>query len=107
MAQAILDETMLLFRSIFWLTIAYVVIKPGVDFHDAATALSGQAVAAGQQIVAEQVQTIECDTIQCIGGKAVLAAVLPTPPSAGTSPMHDAPAVLVVPYPMPRLGRAG
>lgn len=98
---------MFLFRSIFWLTIAYVVIKPGVDFHDAATSLSGQAMAASQQIVAEQVHAIECDTIQCIGGKAVLAAVLPSIPSAGAPPMHDEPVAIVVPYPMPRLDRAG
>ena len=98
--------TMFLFRSAFWLTVAFFVIKPGVDLHDAANNLSGQAMAAGQQIVAEQVANIDCDSFQCVGGKAMLAAALTSSPSVGT-PMHSTPATGAVPFPRPRPDRAG
>jgi hypothetical protein len=65
----------LVVRSVFWLTVAYMVIKPGVDFADA-QAMSAQAMAAGQQVIAEQIQAIECDSFQCVGGKAIAAAAL-------------------------------
>jgi hypothetical protein len=92
-------------RSVFWLTAAYLVIKPGVDLPDA-NALAAQAMAAGTQVVAEQVSNIECDSLQCIGGKAVVAAALQSSPSVGV-PMHEMPAIAPVPYPRPRLERAG
>jgi len=94
----------LVVRSVFWLTLAYMVIKPGVDFVDA-QAVSAQAMAAGQQVIAEQIQAIECDSFQCIGGKAVIAAALQSSPSAGTS--MQSPAIGPVPMPRPRLDRAG
>jgi hypothetical protein len=96
---------MFLVRSVFWLTVAYMVIRPGVDFNDAASALSSQAMAAGQQVIAEQVANIECDSFQCAGGKAALAA-LTTSPSVG-SPMHSMPTSDPVPLPRPRPDRAG
>lgn len=89
---------MLLVRSIFWLTVAYMVIKPGVELPDA-TALSAQAVNAGTRVVAEQIQSIPCDSLQCVGGKAVLAASLSTPAAA--------PAASAIPLPRPRPGVAG
>ena len=97
---------MFLVRSIFWLTVAYMVIKPGVDFADAANSLSSQAVAAGTQVVAEQVQNIECDTLQCIGGKAVLSAAMQSSSAIGTA-MHETPIASPVPFPRPRPDRAG
>lgn len=87
-------------RSIFWLGAAYMVIKPGVDLPDA-NLLSQQALAAGSQIVAEQVQAIPCDSLQCLGGKAVVAAVLVPSPTAAVS-MHESAASSPIPYPMPR-----
>ena len=92
-------------RSVFWLTVAYMVIKPGADLPDAG-ALSAQAMAAGSQVVAEQISNIECDTLQCIGGKAVVAAVLQSSPSVGL-PMHEMPTINPVPYPRPRPDWAG
>lgn len=98
-----LDETMFLVaRSVFWLTVAYLVIKPGVDFNDAAQ----QAMAAGSQVVVQQIQSIECDSFQCAGGKAVISAALQSPPSAGI-PMHETPVTSSVPYPRPRPDWAG
>ncbi len=92
-------------RSVFWLTVAYLVIKPGADLPDAQT-VAVQALAAGKQVVAEQVSTIQCSSLECIGGKAVAAAVLQPSPTAGV-PMHAAPAGDPVPYPRPRPDRAG
>lgn len=92
-------------RSVFWLTVAYMVIKPGIDLPDAG-ALSAQALAASTQVVAEHVGTIECDSLQCLGGKAVVAAVLQPSPSADL-PMHETSAIGPAPIPRPRLDRAG
>lgn len=95
----------LVVRSVFWLTVAYMVIKPGVDFVDA-QAMSAQAMAAGQQVIAEQIQAIECDSFQCAGGKAVIAAALQSSPSVGT-PMHESPTTVLAPIPRPRPDWAG
>lgn len=92
-------------RSVFWLTVAYLVIKPGVDLPDPA-AMTAQVVAAGTQAVVTRVEAVECDTLQCIGGKAVVTAALQASPSAGI-PMHDLPVSSPVPYPRPRPGWAG
>lgn len=98
---------MFLLRSVFWLLLAYIVIRPGMDFDPHAAA--NQAVAAGQQLVSEQVDAIQCENLQCLGGKAVLASVLPSPPQAPPAgpTMQDKPTTKDVPYPMPRLRRAG
>ena len=95
----------LVVRSVFWLTVAYMVIKPGVDFADAQQ-LSAQAMTAGQQVIVEQIQSIECDSLQCVGGKAVIAAALQSSPPVGT-PMHESPAIRSAPVPRPRPDWAG
>jgi hypothetical protein len=88
-------------RSIFWLTAAYLVIKPGADLPDA-QALSAQALAAGTQVVAEQIAAVPCDTLHCVGSKAILAAALETSLPA-VDPMHtSSTAISSVPYPRPR-----
>lgn len=92
-------------RSVFWLTVAYMVIKPGVDFPDT-QALTAQAMAAGQQVVAQQIDAIECSSFQCAGGKAVIAAALQTSPSVG-KPMHESPTIRSAPIPRPRPDWAG
>ncbi|PXA90415.1 hypothetical protein DMC47_27560, partial [Nostoc sp. 3335mG] len=68
---------MFLLRSAFWLSAAFLVIRPGVDVRQSAEAAATEALAHGSQFVAEQIQAIECDSLQCIGGKAVIAAALP------------------------------
>lgn len=102
----VLEEAMfLVVRSVFWLTVAYMVIKPGVDFADA-QAVSAQAMAAGQQVIAQQIQAIDCDSFQCVGGKAVIAAALRSSPPVGT-PMHESPTIRQAPIPRPRPDWAG
>ncbi|WEK02815.1 MAG: hypothetical protein P0Y65_11400 [Candidatus Devosia phytovorans] len=97
-------------RSVFWLTVAYMVIKPGVDLPNA-NEISQQAMAAGSQIIAEQIANIECDSIQCLGGKAIATQTLDsfatqTPPPVAVVPLQEIPAAIsVAPVPMPRLHR--
>lgn len=93
---------MFLVRSAFWLTVAFLVIGPkDVDLGRAAGDLSSHAVAAGQQMLAQKVLDTDCSTLECMGGKAVLAAVLPpTNPSADSS-MQDS-SQDPVPFPRPR-----
>jgi hypothetical protein len=97
---------MFLLRSIFWLTIAFLVVRPETDMRDTAATLSSEAMARGSQFVAAQIESIECQDLSCVGGKAVLTAVLPVSPPAGTT-MHVSPAVDLVPLPRPRPDRAG
>ncbi|RUT31024.1 hypothetical protein EMQ25_09090 [Arsenicitalea aurantiaca] len=96
---------MFLVRSAFWLALAFIVIGPrDVDFEKGAEALSASALAAGQQIVTEQLLGTECDTLHCAGGKALLSAALTSnAPTMRTEvaadPMHPQ---MATPVPLPR-----
>lgn len=90
---------MFLLRSAFWLTLAFIVMAPPhVDLTQRAEAAGQQAIAAGQDIIAQQILTTTCDSLECLGAKAALAAVVNDLPSAG-NPMQDQPADTV---PLPR-----
>lgn len=65
---------MLLLRSAFWLILAFVVMRPHMDFGSAASALKDEAVQHGRQIAAQSAAQIECTSLTCLGGKAVLIA---------------------------------
>jgi hypothetical protein len=92
---------MFILRSAFWLTVAVVVVAPKhVDLGATASDLSSRAMAAGQQMVVEQILKTECTTVECIGTKAVVAAVLPEIPSSDSS-MQDS-SINPVPFPRPR-----
>ncbi|MBD8065361.1 hypothetical protein IC608_07730 [Devosia sp. PTR5] len=94
----------LLLRSAFWLTLAFMVIRPGFDVQQAAASVSADALSRGSQFVASQIDAIECQDFTCASGKAIAAAALtPAPPAA--APMHDD--VAAVPFPKPRPGYAG
>lgn len=95
-----------LLRSAFWLTVAFLVIRPGVDMRASAESVANEAITRGSQFVAQQIQAIECDSLQCYGGKAIIAATLPPIPPSVT-PMHVAPEADPIPYPRPRPQRAG
>jgi len=97
---------MFLVRSAFWLTVAFLVIKPGVDLERTAQDLSGQALSAGRQVVAEAIAAEACTSLTCIGGKAMLSAAIAEPaPAAG--PVAPLAAPDAVPLPRPRPDRAG
>lgn len=92
---------MFLLRSAFWLTVAFMLIAPkDVDLGQRAQELSAQAVAAGQKVVVSQILSSDCSTIECAGGKAVLAAVTTKFPSVEL-PMQDN-SNTPVPFPRPR-----
>lgn len=91
---------MFLLRSAFWLVVAFLVMKPNTDIGAAASALSNTAIAAGQQLISEQVRATDCANLQCQGGKAVLSAILSSSPS-GASTMQDSNAKAPVPRPRP------
>jgi hypothetical protein len=99
---------MFLLRSAFWLTLAFLVIRPGIgaDMGNTAATMSQDAMARGSLFVAEQIQAIECSEIQCLGGKALATAALQATPHVGI-PMHTAPTQMQVPFPRPRPDRAG
>ena len=92
-------------RSVFWLTVAYLVIRPGADLPDTG-AMAAQAVAAGSQVVASHVDAIECTSLTCLGGKAVVAATLQQTAAAlpAATPARTG---AVAPIPRPRPDRAG
>lgn len=80
---------MFLLRSAFWLTLAFLIIRPGVDIGASADALTRQAVASGQKLVIEQIIQNECISVECVGGKAVLAmaTLRPSAPAQAARPM--------------------
>lgn len=96
-----------LLRSAFWLTVAFLVIRPGVDMRASAESVASEALTRGSQFVAQQIEAIDCDSLQCHGGKAILAATLPPIPPEAQEPMQAAPQPAPIPYPRPRPDRAG
>jgi hypothetical protein len=94
---------MFLLRSAFWLTVAYLAIAPGhFDFGAAAGDLSSQAVSAGKQMIVSKVLEGDCATIECLGGKAMVAAAVTTAfPSVDTAMQDSSNAPVPVPKPRP------
>ncbi len=97
---------MFLIRAAFWLTLAFLVIRPGVDVRDTATTISSEAMARGSQFIAQQIESVECDNLTCIGGKAMANAALNTNP-VSVDPMHQKAVTGSVPLPRPRPDRMG
>jgi hypothetical protein len=91
---------MFLLRSAFWLTLAFLVMGPQVDFGAAAGDLSATAVTAGQQMIVSTIQDVPCSSLECAGGRAMLAAAASSFPSVDTA-MQDSSNV-PVPVPRPR-----
>jgi hypothetical protein len=91
---------MFLIRSAFWLTVAFLVIRPGVDVGATADALSASAIRAGQEFIAQQIEATDCTDLQCAGAKAVISIALSSIPSAEAT--MQAPATSSVPFPRPR-----
>jgi hypothetical protein len=96
---------MFILRSAFWLTVAFMAVAPkGVDLGASAGDFSAQAMAAGQQMIVSRILEEECRSLECIGGKAMLAAAVGTASStspSGVATMQDSPPGLI-PVPRPR-----
>lgn len=91
-----------LLKSAFWLTAAFLVIRPGMDLSAMAETAKTQAISAGQAAIVRQIARTECDTLECAGGKALLAAAV-TSALPAAAPMHqDLPAAEAAPVPRPR-----
>lgn len=99
---------MFLLRSAFWLGLAFMIIQPAsvALTADSAGALGEQAVSAGKQVIAQKVAEARCDTLECVGGKAAIAAVLA---SSKTYTIQSEPQLMpeAIPFPHPRLDRKG
>ncbi len=92
---------MFLLRSAFWLTVAFVVIAPkDADLGAIAGSASAHAMAAGQQVIARQILEHDCNSLECVGAKAIAAAVISDLPSNDPS-MQDS-SISPVPIPRPR-----
>jgi hypothetical protein len=94
-----------LVRSTFWLTMAFVTFHPqAIDLGATASAISGRAIAAGQQVIVNQILDQNCSLLGCaksgktaaIRDTASLDAPAITPPMQGSSISRPAP------YPRPR-----
>jgi len=94
---------MFLVRSAFWLTVAFVAFHPrDVDLGATASALSGQALAAGQQVVVSQVLKHDCVLLRCApvapAGETTASVTLP---SNGVFQQVSSPG-RIAPLPRPR-----
>jgi len=90
---------MFLLRSAFWLTVAFILLAPrDVDLRHEAESLSSRAVTAGQELIVAQILASDCTSLECVGSKAVLAAVTTKRPSVDR-PMQD---ISITPVPIPR-----
>jgi hypothetical protein len=58
-------------------------------------------MAAGQQLIVSQILSTDCTSIECVGGKAIVAAVTQKTPSVAATPMQDT-SISPVPFPRPR-----
>ncbi|MDR3475219.1 MAG: hypothetical protein P4M09_26505 [Devosia sp.] len=93
---------MFLVRSAFWLTVAFIAFHPrDVDLGATATALSGQAIGAGQKIVVSELLQQNCPALVCPAAPPAVAAMIshlrtaePLLPDSATN--QDAP------FPRPR-----
>ena len=84
---------MFLVRSAFWLTVAFVALHPhDVDLGAQASALSNQALAAGQQLIAEQIVKNDCLLIRCVAAPPIATTASLPAPSASPA-MQDQPTV--------------
>ena len=99
---------MFFLRSAFWLGLAMIVLVPrggdmGTDMH----AAGEQALNAGRTVVTNQINSINCTSLECAGGKALLLASGITHNPLQASTMQDSKARVLAPVPRPRLNRAG
>ncbi|GHA29497.1 hypothetical protein GCM10007989_26360 [Devosia pacifica] len=91
---------MFIVRALFWLGLAYAVIRPDVDLRHAAADAGNRAVEAGRTYVTSQLRSEPCEPIECIGREALISA-LPTGPSE-LAVLPPLPNEMAQPLPRPR-----
>ena len=63
-----------LLRSIFWLSLAFMVIGPRIDYSNVMSDVSNNALNSGQQFLSEQTDISKCASIECIGSKVIISS---------------------------------
>lgn len=96
---------MKLFKSIFWLSIAYVAIGPQLNAVEAVNQISRNSITGGSQIISDQIDQIECQDLTCVGGKLAVEATLNMLPQTPTLAVESLPIPADIPFPRPRLDR--
>lgn len=84
---------MFLMRSAFWLTIGFMLVAPtaGADM-DTMGEKAGRIAQESQQALATGVKSIECDSLECVVGRAVVVGALEsnaTAPAPAPPPRPD------------------
>lgn len=99
---------MFLIRSTFWLGLALVILQPqGWNLGAQASALSAAVVDSGQHAASRHLMNVTCNSIECVGGKALLlAANIKNNPSQAST-MQDSLSLNLAPVPRPRPDWAG
>jgi hypothetical protein len=98
---------MFLLRSVFWLTVMFIIVAPkDFDLGKAAGEASQQVIAIGQQAVVEQVLATDCQSLECTGGKATIAVLAAGNQFPSVEAMQPA-TITPVPLPRPRPDRMG
>lgn len=67
---------MFLLRCAFWLALAFIFIAPSADLKDRATSSASQAVAIGTAQISKGIESIPCDSWECVTGRAVATSAL-------------------------------
>lgn len=88
---------MFLWRSAFWLILAFILIRPDGGPEISPATLSATAAEAGRQIVLQTLVDPDCPSLGCTGARVALSA-LTTPAAAPVA----APITPVPPLPRPR-----
>jgi len=98
---------MFLVRSAFWLGLAFVIIQPqGMDFGAKASAIGSSVTRSGQEAFVQHLDSLDCNSLKCAGGKAVLLASGNRNNSSQASTMQDSQSLTLAPVPRPRPDRA-
>ena len=76
---------MMLIRSTFWLTLAFLIIGPRVEMKDTLYELPRDAMRSAEQLVVEQVNAGECPSLECIGTRMAISAGMQAVSEMGNS----------------------
>ena len=79
--------------------VAFVAMKPHADVGASIGDVTAHALAAGQQIIAEQVRSAGCASLDCQGRRAISAILTSNPASDST--MQDSNSTVPIPRPRP------
>lgn len=97
---------MFLFRSAFWLILAFLVVRPTqMDFSQAAQAAAEAGLSAGRSAAIAGVEALPCDRLECVGAKLTARSFLG---SDSEKVAKIAPETMhLPPFPRPRIARSG